>query len=59
MDSVLCAGPPLVNDMIWSNTMRKFFVLSTRLIVTNGITSGNVTFQNCFHLLAPSSMLAS
>ena len=59
MDSVLCAGPPLVNDMIWSNTMRKFFVLSTRLIVTNGITSGNVTFQNCFHLLAPSSMPAS
>ena len=51
--------PPFVNDIIWSNTMRKFFVLSTRLIVTNGITSGNVTFQNCFHLPAPSSMLAS
>lgn len=59
MDSVLCAGPPLVNAIIWSNTIRKFFTLSTMLMEKKGIISGKVSILNYFHPVAPSSPPAS
>ena len=59
MDSVLCAGPPFVKDMIWSNTISVFLVLNTKLMETNGINIGSVSFQNFCHGFAPSISPAS
>ena len=59
IDSVLWAGPPLVNAMIWSNTIRKFLMESTILMVKKGMMSGKVRRLNLVQPLAPSSAPAS
>ena len=59
MDWVAVPGPPSVRATTWSNTPREFLKLNTTLIVKNGMMSGKVIFQNCFHLFAPSSEAAS
>ena len=59
MDSVLWAGPPLVNAMIWSNAPSEFLRLNTMLMVKNGPISGKVIYQKFCQALTPSIAAAS
>jgi len=59
IDSVLCAGPPFVNAIIWSNTMSIFFVLKIKFVDTKGISIGSVRSLKVCQRLAPSIIPAS